>query len=115
MGRQGPEEICSQFQGESLMKKAKLFFSTTLLPPFFGVGLFILIWALVSQTSPNLPGPVKTWDSAVVLFSDPFYQKTPNDQGIGWNILNSLARRHRLRQARDRHSLGFLSAAFSTR
>jgi len=74
------------------MKKAKLFFSTTLLPPLLGVGLFILIWGIVAQTSPNLPGPVKTWDSAVLLFSDPFYQKTPNDQGIGWNILASLQR-----------------------
>ena len=26
------------------------------------------------------------------LFSDPFYRKGPNDQGIGWNILNSLSR-----------------------
>ena len=26
------------------------------------------------------------------LFADPFYRKGPNDQGIGWNILNSLQR-----------------------
>ena len=47
---------------------------------------------MVAQTSPTLPGPVKTWPSAVELFSDPFYQKGPNDQGIGWNILASLQR-----------------------
>jgi nitrate/nitrite transport system permease protein len=63
-----------------------------LLPPVLGLALFIGIWAIVSQTSPNLPGPLKTWHSAVQLFSDPFYQKSPNDQGIGWNILNSLQR-----------------------
>jgi nitrate/nitrite transport system permease protein len=63
-----------------------------LLPPVLGLALFIGIWAIVSQTSPNLPGPVKTWHSAVQLFSDPFYVKSPNDQGIGWNILNSLKR-----------------------
>ncbi len=63
-----------------------------LLPPVLGLALFISIWAIVSQTSPNLPGPVKTWHSAVQLFSDPFYVKSPNDQGIGWNILNSLQR-----------------------
>jgi nitrate/nitrite transport system permease protein len=38
------------------------------------------------------PGPAKVWDSAVKLFSDPFYRKGPNDQGIGWNILASLQR-----------------------
>ncbi|MHB1292315.1 MAG: nitrate ABC transporter permease, partial [Sulfuricella sp.] len=59
----------------------------TLLPPLIGMMLFVGIWALVAQTTPTLPGPVKTWSSAVQLFSDPFYQKGPNDQGIGWNIL----------------------------
>ncbi|MDP1680151.1 MAG: nitrate ABC transporter permease [Burkholderiales bacterium] len=63
-----------------------------ILPPIIGFALFLGIWAIVSQTSPNLPGPVKTWQSAVQLFADPFYQKGPNDQGIGWNILNSLQR-----------------------
>ena len=63
-----------------------------LLPPLLGMALFIGLWALIAQSTPNLPGPVKTWQSAVVLFSDPFYQKGPNDQGIGWNILNSLQR-----------------------
>ncbi|BBL70389.1 nitrate ABC transporter permease [Methylogaea oryzae] len=64
-----------------------------LLPPLLGIGLFVLAWALVSQQSgERLPGPVKTWASAVELFSDPFYDKGPNDQGIGWNILKSLQR-----------------------
>jgi nitrate/nitrite transport system permease protein len=63
-----------------------------LLPPLIGIGIFIAIWAVVAHFSPNLPGPTKTWDSAVKVFSNPFYQKTPNDQGIGWNILNSLKR-----------------------
>jgi len=63
-----------------------------LLPPLLGMMLFIGLWALIAQSTPNLPGPVKTWQSAVVLFSDPFYDKGPNDQGIGWNILFSLQR-----------------------
>ncbi|MBI5753424.1 MAG: nitrate ABC transporter permease [Hydrogenophilales bacterium] len=63
-----------------------------ILPPIIGFALFLGLWAIVSQTSPNLPGPVKTWQSAVQLFADPFYRKGPNDQGIGWNILNSLQR-----------------------
>ncbi len=63
-----------------------------LVPPVLGLALFIGLWALVSQTSPQLPGPLKTWVSAQQLFSDPFYNNGPNDQGIGWNILASLQR-----------------------
>ncbi len=63
-----------------------------ILPPVLGILMFLGIWALVAVSSPNLPGPAKTWASAVQLFSDPFYQKGPNDQGIGWNILASLKR-----------------------
>ena len=61
------------------------------IPVVFGLALFVVLWAIVSQGS-SLPGPLKTWHSAVVVFSDPFYQKGPNDQGIGWNILMSLQR-----------------------
>ena len=63
-----------------------------LVPPVMGLTLFIGIWAMVAQGNPTLPGPLKTWDSAVQLFSDPFYRNGPNDQGIGWNILSSLER-----------------------
>ena len=64
----------------------------TVLPPFLGVILFVFIWTLIAQTSPQLPGPLKVWRSAVDVFSKPFYVKGPNDQGIGWNILASLGR-----------------------
>ncbi|HEU0187239.1 MAG TPA: nitrate ABC transporter permease [Gallionellaceae bacterium] len=74
------------------MMRIKQYFASNLLPPLLGMGLLILLWALLAQTSPNLPGPLKTWHSAVELFRDPFYIKGPNDQGIGWNILNSLQR-----------------------
>ena len=63
-----------------------------ILPPLLGLLMFVGVWAIVAGASPNLPGPAKTWASAVQLFSDPFYQKGPNDQGIGWNILASLKR-----------------------
>lgn len=72
--------------------KSKQFFVEHVLPPLLGIGLFIILWGLIAQTSENVPGPGKTWRSAVELFSDPFYRKSPNDQGIGWNILNSLER-----------------------
>ena len=63
-----------------------------LIPPVFGILLLLAIWALLSYQSPNLPGPAKTWHSAVTLFSDPFYDNGPNDKGVGWNILASLQR-----------------------
>jgi nitrate/nitrite transport system permease protein len=62
------------------------------IPMIVGVLLFIGLWALLSRYTPSLPGPVKTWESAKIVFSHPFYRNGPNDQGIGWNILNSLAR-----------------------
>jgi nitrate/nitrite transport system permease protein len=44
------------------------------------------------MNSTTFPTPAATWEAAVQLFSDPFYRNGPNDQGIGWNILNSLQR-----------------------
>src|SRR5450432_2478789 len=64
----------------------------TIPSPALGIVLFIGLWALVSTISPQLPSPAKTWTSAVAIFSDPFYSKGPNDQGIGWNVLMSLQR-----------------------
>jgi nitrate/nitrite transport system permease protein len=67
-------------------------FVLAVLPPVLGFALFIGAWALFAQTAGTLPSPAKTWASAVNVFSNPFYQKGPNDQGIGWNILSSLKR-----------------------
>ena len=74
------------------LKSRGLLLLEHILPPLLGLALFVGIWAMVSQHTPNLPGPIKTWHSAVTVFSDPFYRRGPNDQGIGWNILNSLQR-----------------------
>ena len=63
------------------------------LPPVRGLGLLVLIWELVSVSSTtNFPSPLETFKQAVTVFSDPFYSKGPNDQGIGWNIYSSLKR-----------------------
>ena len=64
----------------------------TVLPPVFGLGLMVGIWALLTMNSATFPTPAATFDAAVKLFADPFYRKGPNDQGIGWNILYSLER-----------------------
>ena len=62
------------------------------LPPVFGVAFLIGIWALLTMKSTSFPTPAATFVEAVKVFSDPFYSKGPNDQGIGWNILYSLER-----------------------
>lgn len=63
-----------------------------LLPRVIGIALLLLIWAIISEKNPDLPSPWFTYQEAVKVFSDPFYQKGPNDQGIGWNIFASLKR-----------------------
>lgn len=60
--------------------------------PLLGLALLIGVWALLTQNGGSFPTPKATFDAAVQLFSDPFYRNGPNDQGIGWNILNSLQR-----------------------
>ena len=61
--------------------------------PLLGFAMFVLIWQVISHSGGGqLPGPAKVWVSAVEVFSDPFYIKGPNDQGIGWNIISSLKR-----------------------
>ena len=62
------------------------------IPPMFGAGLLIGVWALLTMNSTTFPTPAATWTEAVKLFSDPFYQNGPNDQGLGWNIWFSLKR-----------------------
>ena len=57
-----------------------------------GLAVFIGLWALLAKQGGRIPGPGVVWDAAVVIFSDPFYSKGPNDQGIGWNVVSSLKR-----------------------
>jgi nitrate/nitrite transport system permease protein len=65
----------------------------TLLPPVLGLLLLVLIWSLVSMaTTGSIPTPLDTAQQAIAIFSDPFYRKGPNDQGVGWNVLASLQR-----------------------
>jgi nitrate/nitrite transport system permease protein len=64
----------------------------TVITPLIGMALLVGIWALLTQKGGSFPTPAATFDAAVKLFSDPFYDKGPNDQGIGWNILFSLER-----------------------
>jgi nitrate/nitrite transport system permease protein len=63
-----------------------------LVPPALGLAFLIIIWEIIAVKSSGIPSPLVTLREAIVVFSDPFYRKGPNDQGIGWNILASLQR-----------------------
>lgn len=67
-------------------------FVKTVAGPCLGFALLILVWQLVSNAVPEIPTPAVTGKAALALFSDPFYDNGPNDQGIGWNLLSSLRR-----------------------
>jgi nitrate/nitrite transport system permease protein len=63
------------------------------IPPLLGLLLLVLIWSMVSMgTAGSIPTPIETAKQALSIFSDPFYRKGPNDQGVGWNVLASLQR-----------------------
>jgi nitrate/nitrite transport system permease protein len=84
-------EAIVQREPTKLELQTKAFFQW-FLPPLFGVLLLLAVWTLISHQSQGLPGPLSTFKAAVILFSDPFYVNGPNDQGIGWNIVESLKR-----------------------
>ncbi len=67
-------------------------FLLKVIPPVAGIAALIGIWALLTMKGGAFPTPADTLKEAVALFSDPFYSRGPNDQGIGWNILFSLQR-----------------------
>jgi nitrate/nitrite transport system permease protein len=60
--------------------------------PAAGFAIFVLVWQIIAMVIPDIPTPKVTWDSATALFAHPFYDNGPNDKGIGWNVLASLAR-----------------------
>ncbi|WP_082447821.1 nitrate ABC transporter permease [Xylophilus sp. Leaf220] len=82
-GAQKPARIPRDWRG----------FWLRILPPAVGIALLGVVWQLVSAvTAGSIPTPADTLQQAIVVFSDPFYSKGPNDQGVGWNVLASLQR-----------------------
>lgn len=69
-----------------------LSFFQRLVPAVLGMGLLVVAWQIAALNSKGFPTPLGTLQSAITLFSDPFYNAGPNDQGIGWNVLASLQR-----------------------
>jgi len=63
-----------------------------IIAPLVGAALLVAVWQLITVNNSTFPTPAATLAEAVKLFSDPFYRNSPNDQGIGWNLLASLQR-----------------------
>ena len=60
--------------------------------PLVGVTLLVGVWAVVSQLAPFLPNPIQTVTKSWDLIIHPFFDRGPNDKGIGWQVLYSLGR-----------------------
>nr|WP_211445175.1 nitrate ABC transporter permease [Collimonas humicola] len=60
--------------------------------PLLGLAFLALVWQIIAMHNSQFPTPLLTLQEALKLFADPFYRTSPNDQGIGWNILASLQR-----------------------
>src|SRR6185503_8438330 len=51
--------------------------------PLIGIGALVALWAITSATlSPNLPSPLKTWQTSKPYVLDPFEKRGELDQGI---------------------------------
>jgi len=88
----GAIKSSTHVQTRAQLRKRLQRLSMNVLPPLLGILVFLGLWQALAGFRQDLPGPATTWAEAVVLFSDPFYENGPNDVGIGWNILHSLAR-----------------------
>jgi nitrate/nitrite transport system permease protein len=60
--------------------------------PMLGIFLLLIVWEAISKGGKTIPGPWITLQAGITAFSDPFYSNGPNDQGIGYKIVNSLGR-----------------------
>lgn len=58
---------------------------------FFFMLLFLALWGLISAST-KIPSPLAVGKITVEFLSNPFYDKGPNDKGIGILTLYSLAR-----------------------
>ncbi len=65
----------------------------TILLPLLTFALVVGAWSYIhTHVAPEFPAPSETWEHAKEILADPFYENGPNDLGIGWQLLYSLAR-----------------------
>ncbi len=66
-----------------------------------GLAVFVGLWQLAAWRAPDLPTPSETFERLRTLLGDPFYDKGPNDKGVGRHAALSL----------QKVGTGFLAAA----
>ena len=65
----------------------------TLFLPFLGIGVTLVIWAMLSTSvAPDLPSPLKTWEESKQYILNPFFKDGEMNQGIGRFAFLSLVR-----------------------
>jgi len=65
----------------------------TFIMPVVAVFFLGLFWEIYSsRTGVTLPGPIKTVTESWKLIAHPWFDNGPNDKGLGWQLLSSLAR-----------------------
>ncbi|GGJ37459.1 nitrate ABC transporter permease [Deinococcus roseus] len=57
-----------------------------------GMSLLLMFWWIVGQNIKDLPTPLDVFNALRTLFSDPYYERGPNDRGILNLLLSSLSR-----------------------
>ena len=58
-----------------------------------GFCILLMIWGLISGLSAgSLPGPIRTLTVFGQLLAHPFYDKGPNDKGVGIQLISSIGR-----------------------
>ncbi len=68
-------------------------YALAFLLPLMTFVVVIGVWMWVqAKVAPELPTPLQTWEAAKTIFANPFYINSPNDMGIGWQIMYSLGR-----------------------
>lgn len=72
---------------------SKRFDWSTLILPFLGAMLMLVIWSVLSlAVSPDLPSPLKTWKESQRYVLQPFFKEGEMNQGIGRLAFYSLLR-----------------------
>ncbi|WP_071189518.1 nitrate ABC transporter permease [Trichormus sp. NMC-1] len=80
--------------GSKQRKVINKFLINKVLPPLFGLVVFLVLWELICLIpSFQLPGPIETIRETFDPFIlHPFFDNGGSDKGLGWQILTSLGR-----------------------
>lgn len=61
--------------------------------PAITFGVILMVWTVAQAAFlPTFPSVPEVWAKAVETFASPFYVGGPNDMGIAWQVMYSLAR-----------------------